>query len=185
VYARLCKAINKALGKKIIPDPRCTLPAEVPFFKQRTSANTDEHYECRSRIVDRMASYRLIRPSLPPTIAIANQTTQYILPTLVKETYIPDDTSLFKDRRLTALPDGRLALVPASTKAGDHILCLAGSKVPYVLRPYNEASQMLDAEIRDAFPKSGDFKSWSTRGCMACQNDLVSFHPKFRSWLPY
>lgn len=92
----------------------------------------------------------------------------------MQETYIPEDTSIFKDRRLTALPDGRLALVPASTRAGDHIVCLAGSKVPYVVRPHDDGMQISNAEIHDTFPKRGSFKS-SLRGCIACQNDLVRF----------
>lgn len=188
VYTRLCKAINETLGESIIPDPRCTSLAKVPFFEQRRAAYTVEHHECRSRIVDGMASFTIIH-SWPPRFSTENRagTTQYIIPTLVKEAYIPDNTSIFTNRRLTALPDGRLALVPASTKAGDHIVSLAGSKVPCVLRRHSgaAASQIPDVKIHGAFPRLGDFKSYAPHGCMTCNVNLVSCPPNLFSMMVF
>lgn len=177
-YARFYDLLDAALGPGLLPDPRINFPpAKVPFFErtQARQSKEEKHLECRTRLRDALASTQLSSSTLHP--ANSNQygtshVTQYVIPNLVKDTLAPGKQSIFKGRRLTVLPDGRLALVPASTRKGDRIICLAGSDVPYVLRPYNEGRTISDASIHSSFSRPNDFSPYVPNGCRACQYSL-------------
>ena len=128
-YEELWDFIDVQVGPGILPaigedHARNTDDSAFPFL----SHDTDCYYIMKALFhgkpstkilpVTQSLILELVRDSLTNVTNIKNQ-----------------ESSIFHGRRVTALLDGRLALVPTATHPGDIICCLAGSQVPYVLRP--------------------------------------------------
>lgn len=197
VYRRLCMYFNSALDVEVFPDPCSTLKVDTAFLEEAESSNDEVYLECRIRIAEVLCRlWKLTRIpdskysqdlfAIPyPYIPKECSNTQYIMPNLIKEVLEPGEKSLFQNRRLVSLPNGRVALVPESTKAGDIIACLAGSKVPYVLRPFDEGHAISTASIHSSFAKPNDHSVLSLEGCKGCQQSIVSLLTVFSTQCSY
>lgn len=191
VYARFYQALDTATGPKLISISTDSATSHIPFFQRGRQSLYNHHLQCRARLTDALLKVGVLERDEP--LASASEyggnivipvtqpnDTQFILPNLIQDTFDPRDRSIFQTHRLTQLPDGRLALVPASTRQGDLVVCLAGSQVPYVLRPtyIQDRRTILDESIRQAFPRPNDFKSYAPSGCKVCHNESVSTSSK-------
>ncbi|KUJ06966.1 uncharacterized protein LY89DRAFT_661119 [Mollisia scopiformis] len=173
VYNKFCAALDEAVGPGLFSSPPDNPPLSNPFFLPAGLSADKQHSECRARIVGALYTVGILKRNhtriLAPDGPNLRADTQFILPNLVKDTLKPDKYSIFQNRRLTQLPDGRLALVPACTKEGDFIVCLAGSKIPYVLRSFEEGGAIPNKLVYDAFTRPKDFKKHALNGCRTCQ----------------
>jgi hypothetical protein len=157
MYEELWNNLDVEIGPGVFPSFGITISGtSQPSIP--TSRLTERHKNCLSSI------NRVLRYMREPVFKLG--TSQYLLAQLVKDTFTKDK-SIFHGRRITALPDDRLALVPASTRPGDLICCLSGSMIPYVVREHQGEKQTPDEAIRQAFLKAES--RWDSNPAFNCQ----------------
>jgi hypothetical protein len=76
---------------------------------------------------------------------------QYVIPHILVDSFVRSRQSMFHNRRIAAVGDEKLALVPASAQVGDIICCLAGSSIPYVLRRHKSSKGIPNDAIYESF----------------------------------
>lgn len=133
-YEDLWTKVDQELGPGILPPLDCSFRHKPPLPQRTNNIEmlfANRHATCINYI--EMLQLRMNANSVSATMD--HPPTDCIIALLIEHNLFPRPTSPFQGRCLTLLQDGRLALVPKSTLPGDIVVCLAGSTIPYVLRP--------------------------------------------------
>jgi hypothetical protein len=176
-YGHLWTSLGEELGHGIIPAFDCSFDRRPPLPQDSKNIETllaNRHAICINYIAD-VSNQIYESEQRIFWEGKRHQDSHSLIALLVEHALIPQSISHFQGRRLTLLQDGRLALVPSSTLAGDIVVCLAGSEIPYVLRPVEDQEEVPDDIIRGVFNpdqrQPGMFDD--PLGCRRCQDFRV------------
>ncbi|PMD61290.1 HET-domain-containing protein [Hyaloscypha bicolor E] len=176
-YEELWSKVDQELGPGILPPLCCAFDTRLsnPLDSLKNATlSSQRHAAFRTNIAKSLEIYTArFLPSTGSDLytgqGYRSAKTDPIIALLVYDTLDPEPTSVLQGRRLTSLLDGRPALVPASTRAGDIVVCLAGSTIPYVLRPRSVQEIIPQSAVQGAFAPDEIPPDKHQLDCRRCQ----------------